>query len=393
MKFSHVLLIGVLVTTQTVRAVYAPIPEIEQGRDFVASVRGGLSYDSNIFGGASDAIGSAVWQVAPRISYNHSLTDQTFVSAIYGLTLDDIERRPGSHLLDSHDLTLRLAHAFSQNTTLDLNNVFMVARNPESLLNGVALNTDQSFVRDQFDGRWQTALSPKVGLELKTRSAWTKYRNAALGRSLDRIENLYGMAGSYAVLPEVKAVAEYRHQDVYYRKSGETKNKNSEYAMVGADYDVARKVTLVSRAGAEWRRRASEQNATNPYAELSGRYQYAERSFVTGGYSYSFDESSDTARFTDQKVNRLFVNVQHSLTALVIASASADYEPSVQQARRGLGIGNQEETTARFGGALTYTPTKNWSLSATYDFDHTQSDDPARSVERHRAGLSAAYTF
>jgi hypothetical protein len=393
MKFSHVLFAGVLAAALPLRAVYAPIPEQEQGKDLTTSIRAGWSYDSNIFGGASDAISSNIWEVAPRIIYNASLDDQTFFSANYGLILDEIENRPGQKLLDSHDLTLRLAHAFSKTTTIDLNDVVMLSRNPESLLNGVPVNTDQSFTRNQADGRYETSLNPKVGIEVKARSVYTRYRNGELGRSLDRIENLYGLAGNYAVLPEVKAVSEYRHLDVYYRKLGEIKNKSSDYFMVGADYEAAKKLTLSTRFGAEWRQRSSESSTTAPYAELSGRYQYGEHSSVTGGYAYTLDEPSDTARFTDEKVNRLFINVEHSLTALIVASASVDYEPAVLQGRRSLGVPNLNETTNRLGGALTYLPTKNWTIAATYDYDHVNSDDPSRRVERHRVGLSASYTF
>jgi hypothetical protein len=393
MKISHALIAAGLAAALPARAVYAPVPEQKQGEDLSGSLRAGLSYDSNIFGGATDAIGSAVWELAPRISYNHSLTEQTFISAAYGLTLTQIDRRPGDSLLDSHDLTLRAAHAFSKSTTLDVNDTFMIARNPESLLNGVPLNTDQSFTRNQVDGRLTTAPTAKLGVTAKVRSVSMDYRNATLGRSLDRVENLYGLAGDYGVLPETKAVLEYRHQDVFYWTEGETKNKRSEYLMAGTDYEVARKLTLSTRFGAEWRRRSGAGNTTGPFAEVTGRYQYAEKSFLTGGYAYTLDESSDTARFTDQKVNRFFVNVEHSLTALIVASVSANYEPAVLQGRRSLGIPNLDETATRLGAALSYLPTKNWTFSASFDWDNVSSDDPARSVRRNRVGMNATYAF
>lgn len=401
MKFTYVSVLAALATVLPVRAVYAPIPEQEQGKDLTLSVRAGYSYDSNIFGGASQAIGSNVWELAPRFTYNHSLTEQTFFSAAYGLVLDDIENRPGDKLLDSHELTLRLAHAFNKASVLDLSDIFAIARNPESLLNGLPVNSDQSFTRNELDAHYTVGLTPKVGIEAKGRSMYMKYRNAVLGRSLDRIENLSGLAANYAILPELKGVAEYRHLDVYYRKLGEEKNKNSNYVMGGFDYEAAKKLTLSARAGAEWRHRAEEPGATVPYVELSGRYQYAEASFITAGYAYTFDESSDTARFTDQKVNRLFANVQHSITALIVASVSIDYEPAVLQSRtdyapiaiREFGRANLDETATRAGVALSYLPTKNWVVSASYDFDHVSSDDPVRSTERHRAGLNVSYTF
>jgi hypothetical protein len=391
MKFTYALIVGLLATVVPTWAVYAPVPEQEQGKNLTAAIKAGVSYDSNIFGSATDAISSRVWSLAPTITYNASLTDQTFFSAIYGLTLDEFERRPGTKLLDSHDLTLRLAHAFTQSSVLDLTDTAMLTRNPSSLLNGVALNTDQSFTRNQFDGHYSRPLSPKFGGEVKVRSAYTKYRTATLGRLLDRTENLYGLAGNYAILPEAKAVAEYRHQDVYYRKLGELKNKSSDYVMGGFDYEAGKKLTLSTRLGAEWRRRSSEPSATAPFAEASAKYDYSERSFVTAGYGYSFDEASDPSRFTDQKVNRLFVNVEHAVTALIVASASVDYEPAVLQGR--LGQPNINETTTRTGVALSYLPTKNWSVTASYDYDNTRSDDPARSVVRHRVGVSGSYRF
>lgn len=232
-------------------AVYAPIPDRDQGKDLSITAKAGVSYDSNLFGSASRPVGSTIFSLAPRIAYNASVTDQTFLSTSYGLTLDQFDNRPGEKLLSSHEASLRLAHAFSKTTTIDLNDVFMLTRNPESLLAGVPLNPDQSFARNQIDGRFVTPLGAKATGTVKARSAHTKYRNATLGRSLDRTENLYGLAGDYAILPEVKAVGEYRHQDVYYRKVGESKNKSSEYLMGGVDYAVARKLSLMSRLGYE----------------------------------------------------------------------------------------------------------------------------------------------
>lgn len=373
------------------RAVYAPIPEQEQGKDLSVKIRAGVSYDSNLFGAATDEIGSGILTVSPRVDYNASLTDQTFFSGGYGLTLDYFENRPGDKLLDSHDVALRLAHAFSKSTTIDFNNVFMVQRNPESLLAGVPLNADQSFQRNQLDGRFVTPLNAKVGATVKARSVYYDYRNATLGRSIDRLENLYGLAGDYAVLPELKAVAEYRRLDVYYRKLGETKNKRSDFVMGGIDYELAKKLSVSSRAGVEWRERASERSITAPFAEVSGKYDYARESFVLGGYGYSFDETSDTARFTDMQVNRFFVSLQHQLTALIVASASVAYEPGELKGRRG--FASIDEKTTRLGAALSYLPTKNWTVSASYDFDRVRSDDPFRSSRRERVGLNATYAF
>lgn len=373
------------------RGVYAPIPEQEQGKDLVIKAKVGLAHDSNLFGAASGAVSTAVWTLAPHATYNASLTAQTFLSAAYGLTLDQFDNRPGDKLLDSHEASLRLAHAFSKSTTIDLNESLSVTRNPESLLAGVKLNTDQSFTRNQLDGRFSTPINAKAEATVKVRSVYYEFRDAALGRSLDRIENLYGLSANYALLPEAKAVAEFRHQDVYYTKEGEMKNKSSEYLMGGVDYEVARKLSLSGRLGVEWRSRTAERDTTSPYAEFTAKYDYAEKSFLLGGFGYSIDETSDTARFNDSKAYKAFVSIQHSVTALIVASGSLTYEPATLQGRRGLA--NVDEKTVRTGAALSYLPTKNWLISASVDYDRARSDDAARNLSRTRVGVSAVYSF
>ena len=390
-RLLHVLASLLLFTGGVARAAYAPVPETDEGKDLIVKMRASVAHDSNLFGAASGAISTAVYTLAPGITWNRSVTEQTFFSASYGLTLDRFDRRPGDKLLDSHDATLRLAHAFSQATVLDLNNAFMVARNPESLLAGVKVNADQSFLRNQFDGRFTLPLAPKVTGTVKARSALYEYRDRDLGRALDRTENLLGLAADYAVLPELKAVAEYRHQDIWYAKLGETKNKRSDYFMAGADHELARKLTLSGRAGVEWRSRRSERSTTSPYAELSGRYAYAPRSFLLGGLGYSLEETSDTARFNDSRALRAFATVQHAVSALIVASVSVSLEPSSLQGRRGQA--DVDETTVRSGVTLTYLPKPGWMISGSVDVDRADSDDSVRNLRRTRVSLNAARSF
>jgi predicted porin len=388
---SRALVVVTLAAAVPAFGVYAPIPEQEQGKDFTFSLRAGLAHDSNLFGAAGNEVGSAVWTIAPRAAYNASLRNQTFFSASYGLTLDQFDNRPGDKLLDSHEAALRLAHAFSKATKLDVRNVFSIARNPESLLSGVRVNTDQSFTRNQFDARAVTPLSAKISGTAKFRSILLEYRDTPLGRSLDRVENLYGLAADYAVLPEVKAVVEYRHQDVFYTKLGELKNKRSDYVMSGVDYELARKLAVSGRLGAEWRSRRNERDTTSPYFEFSAKYDYTERSFLAGGVVYTIEETSDTARFNDTKLYRGFVSIQHAVTAMIVASGSLTYEPAKLQGRRGQV--DLDERTVRGGAAVSYLPTRNWSVSANVDYDRVRSDDRVRSLSRTRIGLSASYTF
>lgn len=372
-------------------AIYAPEPDQTREDAWTVSLRAGVMYDDNIFGAQHGAIESVVYQASPRIAFNGSLNDQTFASASYTLSVDHFVDRPGDKTLDSHDFFARLAHQFAPATDLDFSDQYQIIKNPESLLAGLPINTNQSFKRNAFDARFNAAPMPKVGTTLKFRSLNYDYDNPLLGAQLDRTENLAGISGNYALLPEMNLVAEYRREEISYRVSGSAKDKTSDFLIGGFDYALAKKVSVTARLGEEWRSRAAEQSTSGIYAEFSGKYDYAPRSFLSAGFVHTLEESSNVTLYNDTRVNRLFVNVQHAVSALVVGSASMAYEPSQLQGRRG--IADVDETTTRIGLALTWLPNPHWSVAATYDYDKIDSDDPVRGQERQRVGVSAGYTF
>src|SRR5580658_8655236 len=96
MRLSRVILAAATLGLCAVaRAVYAPIPEQEQGKDLSFSIETGISYNNNIFGSYEDPIGSTVFEVSPKVAFNSSLSEDTFFSADFQPTLDYFENRPG----------------------------------------------------------------------------------------------------------------------------------------------------------------------------------------------------------------------------------------------------------------------------------------------------------
>lgn len=372
-------------------AVYAPIPEQEQGKALTYRLGGSVYHDSNIFGAPTGEIDSMVYSATGAIDYNDSLTDQTFLSAGYEVTFDHIADRPGKQNLTSHALTARIAHAFTSATNIDVSDRYMISKNPQSLLAGVPLNTDQSFKMNEANVRFTTHAGEKTGVVLKVRNLAMAYDNEALATQLDRMENLAGVEVNFALLPETKLVGEYRYLDIGYDTAGAAKDKQSHFLLAGVDYNPGQELTLSARLGVEDRSREGAPDTTSPSLELSARYAYAEGSFFAGGYAYALEEASDVARFTDTRVNRLFANLQHRISGPLTASASFTIEPSQLQGRPGQA--DLDETVTRFGLALSWVPTKNWVVTGTYDRDHIASDDNARDQERGRYGVSARLSF
>ena len=373
------------------RAVYAPIPEQEQGRDFICSIEAGATYNTNIFGAASAPIASWVYEVSPKLTINSSVSDDTFVSGDFHPTLDYFSNRPGTKDLYSQAIDGRVAHKFSPTSNIDLSDAYSYNQNPEAILNGQQANTDQTLQSNEFDGHFTFSPVEKLGMVLKARSVYYDYTNAALGDQLNRFENLYGLEFDFGVLPTLKLAGEYRHQDVDYSNNSGTNNKHSDFFMAGFDYTAGPKLTASFRAGAEYRQRAGLSSETSPYAELSAKYDYAKGSFISVGYSYSFEETSNPQLFSDERVNRIFVNLQHAVSALVVASGSIDYEPATLDGRPTQA--NISEDSTHAGVALSYLPTKNWTISASYDYDLVASVLSSRGLNRARYGVSATVVF
>lgn len=373
------------------RAVYAPIPEQQQGKAWSVSLRSGYAYDTNLFGASTGETASGVLTASGRAAFNASLNPRTFASAYYEATLDHYTNRPGSKDLTSHEFFGSLAHSFSPVSFLNVSDFFQRSRNPQSLLAGLPLNTDQSLMRNQFDGSYRFGLTQKATATAKYRNSLYDYDDAELGRGLDRMENLFGLSGTYAILPEVGAVLEYRRLEVGYEHGGATKDKHSDYLLSGADYSPSKRLTFSGRLGVEKRDREGERSLTAPKAEFSAKYDFGKESYLAAGYAFGLEESSDVVSYTDAEVNRFFVNVRKTLTGKIVASASATFEPTVLKGRRGLA--DCDETNLRAGVGLSYLPTKNWMLTSDYDLDRVSSDVAAREMLRHRFSLSGSYAF
>jgi hypothetical protein len=372
-------------------AVYAPVPEFEQGKAWSVAAHSGFSHDSNLFGSADSEVSSFVETFGVRLAFNASLDARSFLSAAYSPSVDHYESRPGRRTLDSHQFSLRLARTFSPGSSLDFSDSFERTRNPQSLLNGLPLNTDQSGRRNQLDLRATAAVGPRDSLLLKYRNLNYWFDDGALAQALDRREGLLGLVLSHELRQDTHASLEYRFQDIAYSHQGGYKDKRSHFLLVGGDVRLGTGLQVGARAGFEDRSRSGEPGTTAPSAELTLKYEYARGSFVSGGMSLSLEESSDLDRFTDARMRRYFVNVQHSLTALISLSASLSYEPA-EYLGRGLQR-NIDESTLRSGTALNWQPTKNWILSLAWDYDRVWSYYHFRELERRRSSLSGDYSF
>ena len=225
------------------RAVYAPIPDQEQGKDLTVSSRPGITYNSNIFGAATSPIGSVVYEVSPKVTWNTSVTDQTFFSASFHPTLDYFDNRPGKKTrLQPGDRRARGPRLLQD---LDAGPERRLFLQPEP---GGAPERRRRSIRTR---RSRATSSTGASRSRRRRSSAWSSRPAACtsttrtrrsGTQLNRFENLYGAEADFTLLPDVKLAGEYRHQDVDYSNNASTNNKHSDFLMAGFDYAAGPKM-------------------------------------------------------------------------------------------------------------------------------------------------------
>ncbi|MDF9826272.1 hypothetical protein M2447_000348 [Ereboglobus sp. PH5-10] len=385
---------GLLLAANYARAVYAPIPEVEQGRLLTAYLSAGYYYDSNIFGAAKGEIESIVFQAQPTIVANISASQQTFLSASYQLSMDYLENRPDDKLLASHSISGRVAHAFTPRLEGELSDSFQIVKNPESLLPGIGggvANPDQSYKYNQLDGKLAYNISKRVGLKGKARTMHMSYDNDYLSEDLDRAEYLVGVEAVRLSRENLQFSAEYRYKAIRYDEHGSLKNKDSHFLFAGADYALTKRTAYTARLGIEALFRRNGGDSALPYVELGVKHDYSDLSFISAGYTFSAQESSNVIRYTDMYTHHFFVNVQHALNRRFIVSCMTDWQPSQLNGRSN--IPDIDESNLKVGGALTYTFKEKWSASLTCDYDYVHSDDSGRNLERVRFGLRARWVF
>ena len=90
------------------RAVYAPVPEQEQGKDFTVTLRGGVSYDSNLFGADAGATDSMIATFAPKLSLGTTFVACQLLDVFFSLfVLTGVEKMrivPGFTQTNAYDL-------------------------------------------------------------------------------------------------------------------------------------------------------------------------------------------------------------------------------------------------------------------------------------------------
>ena len=414
-----------------VHAAYPPglsTMDTSKALSVTASLRG--FYDDNYATWPSDMARSSFgFEISPSVRFNWSPVEQTYLGAYYiysGRFYEDRNSVSANNPWDhSHQFNLILNHAFSERYSLNLQDTFVIAQEPELLapLAGpvpVLYRTQGNNIHNAASASLQAELTRLLGVAVSYHNSVWDYENSggnlfspSLSGRLDRMEHAVSGDLRWHALPETTAVVGYTFGMTAYSSTeiigflptvglfdSSIRDLQSHALYVGVEHSFPRDVTASVRAGAtylDYRHNEANKDTWIPYADARLTYVYAPGSNIRIGVVHTYnstdliDPNATLGTVTSsQHSTSAYAALTHRLTALLSGSASVTYQHSTFA---GGNFDGQNDDFLMLGLNLTYAINPHWSAEVGYDYDLLSSDVPRRDYNRNRVylGITASY--
>ncbi len=298
----------------------------------------------------------------------------------------------GSYYYDRNDsfdpditLNLDFSHVFSSKLRLDITTYLAYQAEPDFqigfgqnrrsgnyLYGSVGFNLAQTFTR-----RFSIVYGYTV--------SGVYYDESFIADISNRIEQTYSLQLRYLIQPTVSLVGEYRFGIVTYDAAN--RDSTSNYALVGLDFTLNRRLTASIRAGAQFRSSDDLGDETSPFVESTLTYKYGERSSIQWLNRYGFEES-DFGFGSTRKTYRTGLTINHRISSRISANGGVFYTTSSYSGSFG-----DNEQTLDLNAGLTYSVNRLLSLQTGYTYTKVYSDFVLREYDRNRVYLGATLTF
>jgi len=422
--------------------VYAPAPgltttQLSKPWSVSAAVRG--FYDDNYAltpsGGYVDPVsGQKVkpqsswgYEVTPSVGLNWAM-EQTYISLAYVYSAKYYEDREDNKWDQAHQVNFKLSHAFTDRYKLDLQDSFVLAKEPDLIAPvsapNVTLRTRQDVLRNygaaSFSAGLTDQLSAVVGYS-NTLYDFSDEGTGSLSSLLDRMEHLAMINLRWQVLPSTVALVGYNFGYFNYTDDENTgianpnfgssslqpllysdnRNMYSHYLYIGADHSFNPQLEGSVRVGAQYvdyyNLPGDSKTEWDPYVDANLTYHMTTDAAVQVGVRHSVIATDAAA--LGQENTTVYSSLNYRVLPPLVTSLLAQYQYNTfQEGLPMLGGGgvtfkDKAENFFLIGLNATYEFNKFLAAEAGYNFDRLDSDLNFRTFSRNRVyfGLRASY--
>jgi predicted porin len=400
------------------------------------ALRNAPGFDDNTFG----------FDISPSVAYNLR-RNQTEFGASYLYTLRYYADRANHKADHSHQANLKLSHAFSERYSVDLKDSFVVAQEPSIIDPTISLSiparSEGNNVRNQAGVQFNANLLEHFGISLGYNNTVYDYEQdaPAVGLApltpggpgvigsrsavLDRMEQSISLDGNYQILPKttlslgyIYGINDYTSKDLIFGASpgfplgipGSVRDSDFHVVTVGVRQSLNPQLSVSAKVGVQlttYDKSTLFNDETNPYAEASASWAYAEGSALQFGLRHTrvptdvrqVPGAGGTAVLNaDSEATSVFASVTHRIAAKLSINAMAQYQHATFNDAVGSTATREFADDLFYAGInLTYDFTKNVSAELGYTYDRLDSDisfgGVGRSFTRNRVYAGARFTY
>jgi hypothetical protein len=393
-----------------------------------AALRG--FYDDNVNTAHSNGTDTFGFEISPTIALNLPL-DQTSLSLMYTYSYKYYEKRPSGlgsdHDDQTHTISARLMHAFSERTTVTLRDSFVIGQEPDVLAgpggqNNAPFRISGDNIRNYAGASINHQVTPLFGLALGYNNSLYEYDAEIYSVPLDRMEHMISLDGRWNLANNTIFLVGYSFGAGRYTGDGllgvynpdgsivangdeiaimsDSRNYNAHYGYIGAEHTFRPDLFGSIKVGASFRdhyNSIEEETVVGPYVEASLRYVYAQDSNIQIGVKHDrsatdrFDiDQADGSFTTDSETTVAYASITHAITPDLSGTLSGSFQNSTFNG--GTSDGDSEQFYM-LGASLAYNINRHIAATASYNFDLLESDNNGRSYDRNRVFLGLVFTY
>jgi len=365
-------------------------------------------FDDNTFG----------FEVAPSAGINLK-NEQTTFGLSYLYTFRYYIDREDNEYDQSHQVNLKLSHAFNERFTVDLKDSFVMAQEP-SIIDPTFITyparAEGDNIRNIAGVQLNAAIVENFSADVGYNNSYYNYEQDAgdlpIGsRSavLDRIEHDIYAHGNYQVLPKTTLSLGYRYDMYDYTSDdlflpghpGNDRDNTSHIGTLGIKQHVNPQLDVSAEAGVQYTQydnQALFEDDVSPYGAASIRWAYMQGSSLNAGVKHQkvptdVRLASNGTAVADQEATLFWISVNHAITSKITAIVMGQYQHSTYGDSSVGGNGDDTDNLFFAGATIAYQFNPHIAAEAGYTYDRLDSDLLLRSFTRNRIYIGTRLSY
>jgi hypothetical protein len=379
-------------------------------------LRDAPGYDDNTFG----------FDIAPTAAVNLKKEQTTFgLSYLYTFRYYIDRESPRDD--QSHQVNLKLSHAFNERFTVDLKDSFVIAQEPavidpafityparaegDNMRNAGTIQLNATIVDNfsmdaGYNNSYYDYEQDGSDLEVGSRSA-----------TLDRIEHGFFMHGNYQLMPKTTLslgyrfdVIDYTSEDLFIGRNvipqypagvfGAERDNRSHTVTLGVKQHVNPQLDVSAEAGVTFTQYDNQvlfDDDMSPYASASVRWAYMQGSSLNAGVKHMRVATDvrlvDSKAIADQQATLFWLSVNQAITSKITAIVMGQYQHSTYGDSTVGGVRSLSDNLFFAGATVAYQFNPHIAAEAGYTYDRLDSDLFLRSFTRNRIYVGTRFNY